>query len=195
MKKVLLLLGDYAEDYETMVPYQILKFAGYEADCIAPGKMPGDKIKTAVHDFLGEDTYCETQGHRFLINADFNQIRFHEYAGLYITGGRAPEYLRANQRVLDMVRYFFQLEKPVAAICHGIQILASADVLKGRTLTAYPSVALEISLCGGTYVAAEPQEAVVDRNLVTSPAWPGIAELMKYFVCLMEKNQGIQTGR
>lgn len=189
MKKVLLLMGDYAEDYEVMVPYQILKFAGYEADCIAPGKTSGDKIKTAVHDFLGEDTYCEVPGHRFLINADFNQIRLDEYAGLYITGGRAPEYLRMNQRVLDIVRYFFQLNKPVAAICHGIQVLSSAGVLKERSLTAYPSVAMEITLSGGIYVETEADKAVIDGNLVTSPAWPGIAELMRYFICLMEQYQ------
>lgn len=188
MKKVLLLVGDYAEDYEVMIPYQILKYAGYEADCIAPNKRIGDKIPTAVHDFFpGEDTYREMPGHRFEINADFNQVRLDEYSGLYITGGRAPEYLRLYQRVLDIVRYFFELDKPVAAICHGTQILSAANVLEGRMLTAYPAVAAEIPLAGGVYLEVEYNRAVTDGNLVTSPAWSGIPELMKSFIRLMEQ--------
>lgn len=187
MKKVLLLLGDYAEDYEVMIPYQILQFAGYEPHCVAPDRMPNDTIRTAIHDFLGDATYRETEGHRFLINTDFNQIKLDEYAGLYITGGRAPEYLRLNQKVIDIVKYFFDLNKPVAAICHGIQILTAADVVRGKVLTCYPAVSPEVTQAGGTYLEVPPDKAVTDGKLATSPAWPGIANLMKEFVTIMEQ--------
>lgn len=186
MKKVLLLVGDYAEDYEVMIPYQVLQYAGIEAVCVAPDKRIGEYIKTAVHDFLGDATYRETEGHRFQINGDFNQLQLQEYDGLYITGGRAPEYLRLNQRVLDIVRYFFQVNKPVAAICHGIQILTAADVVKNRTLTCYPAVAPEVVMAGGFYKEVAPDEAVADRMLVTAPAWPGVAALMRTFVPLLQ---------
>lgn len=185
MKKVLLLLGDYAEDYEVMIPFQILRYAGIEADCVAPDRLPGDTIRTAIHDFLGDATYRETEGHRFLINADFNQVKLDEYDGLYITGGRAPEYLRLNKKVIDIVKYFFELDKPVAAICHGIQILTAADVVEKRILTCYPAVAPEVTMAKGVYVAVNSDEAIIDKNLVTSPAWPGIAELMKQFINIL----------
>lgn len=187
MKKVLLLVGDYAEDYEVMIPFQILKYAGIQADCVAPDRQPGEFIRTAVHDFLGDATYRESEGHRFFINADFNQIKLNEYDGLYITGGRAPEYLRLNKKVIDVVRYFFELDKPVAAICHGIQILTAADVVRERVLTCYPAVAPEVAMASGVYLPVENDKAVADGNLVTSPAWPGIAELMKTFIALIEK--------
>lgn len=185
MKKVLLLLGDYAEDYEVMIPYQILKYADIEADCVAPDRLPKDTIRTAIHDFLGDMTYRESEGHRFIINADFNQIKLQEYDGLYITGGRAPEYLRLNKKVLDIVKYFFELDKPVAAICHGIQILTAADVVKERVLTCYPAVAPEVAMAGGVYLPMDSDKAIRDGNLVTSPAWPGIAELMKQFIAIL----------
>ena len=184
-KKVLLLVGDYAEDYEVMVPLQILKFISFEADSASPGKKAGDTIRTAVHDFLGDATYRETEGHRFLIDRDFQNINAKEYDGLYITGGRAPEYLRLNEKVLDLTRQFFLLNKPVAAICHGIQILTAADVVKGRKLTCYPAVAPEVSMAGGIYVEVPSDGAVTDGNLATSPAWPGIWALMQQFVVLL----------
>ncbi len=187
MKKVLMLFGDYAEDYEVMVPYQILCFAGYEPDCVAPDRRSGEKIRTAVHDFLGDATYRETEGHRFVLNADFNSLRLDEYAGLYLTGGRAPEYLRLNQKVMDIVRYFFSLNRPVAAICHGIQILTAADVVRGRKLTCYEAVGPEVKMAGGIYVKLDADKAMTDGNLATSPAWPGIAALMREFTALMER--------
>ncbi len=180
-----MLLGDYAEDYEVMIPYQILRFACFEADCVAPDKKPGDTIRTAVHDFLGDATYRETEGHRFSINKDFDDIRLDDYDGLYITGGRAPEYLRLNPRVLEIVRDFFKKNKPVAAICHGIQILTAADVVRGRKLTCYAAVSPEVTMAGGVYVEMDPSKAMTDGNLVTSPAWPGIPALMQQFVVLL----------
>lgn len=185
IKKVLLLAGDYTEDYETMVPFQALEVLGYKVDAVCPDKKPGDTIKTAIHDFLGYQTYSEKVGHNFLINADFNRINLDEYVGLFITGGRSPEYLRLNKRVIDIVRYFMESNKPVAAICHGPQILTTANVLKGRKATAYPAVGPDINLAGGQYVEVGVDEAIVDGNLVTSPAWPGNTAIIREFSKLL----------
>ncbi|MFR2691731.1 MAG: DJ-1/PfpI family protein [Enterocloster bolteae] len=94
---------------------------------------------------------------------------------------RAPEYLRLNSRVIDMVHYFMDLKKPVAAICHGVQILTAARVLKGKKVTAYPAVRPEVLAAGGIFMEKEPYEAVIFENLVTSPAWPGNVEILKGF--------------
>lgn len=188
MKKILMLLGDYAEDYEVMVPYQIMKFACLEVDCIAPDRIAGQKIKTAIHDFLGDATYKESEGHQFEINHNFSDLNLEEYDGLYITGGRAPEYLRIDTRVINLVKYFFTNHKPVAAICHGIQILTAANLVQGRVLTCYPAVAPEVIMAGGQYVEIDFDKAISDNNLVTSPAWPGIYALMQQFIALLLSN-------
>ena len=185
MKKILMLLGDYAEDYEVMIPYQILKFACIEVDCVAPDKQAGEKIKTAIHDFLGDATYRETEGHQFELNKDFATLNLSEYDGLYITGGRAPEYLRLDSRVINLVSYFVKACKPVAAICHGIQILTAADLVRGRNLTCYPAVAPEVTMAGGHYIELPADQAFTDGNLVTAPAWPGVYALMQQFVSLL----------
>lgn len=182
MKKILMLAGDFAEDYEVMVPYQALSVCGFAVDVVCPDKKAGETIKTAIHDFLGDQTYVEMPGHRFALNKDFEAVRCADYDGLYLTGGRAPEYLRLDARVIEIVRTFMAHNLPVAAICHGIQILTAADVLDGRRLTAYPAVAPEIVLAGGTYIEAAADEAVTDGNLVTSPAWPGNTAILKAFI-------------
>ena len=164
-KKVLLLCGDFTEDYETMVPFQALGVLGYQVDAVCPDKKAGETVATAVHDFLGEQT--------------------EDYEGLFITGGRAPEYIRLNARVLEIVREFFAAKKPVAAICHGPQVLAAAGVLKGYKATAYPAVGPDITLAGGSYVEVPVDQAVVDGNLVTSPAWPGDTAIVREFARLM----------
>jgi len=184
-KKILLLCGDFAEDYETMVPYQALSMLGYQVDAVCPDKKSGDVIATAVHDFLGQQTYAELRGHNFALTADFDQVKVDDYVGLYIAGGRAPEYIRLNTRVLEIVREFFAANKPVAAICHGPQVLVAAGVLQGFKATAYPAVGPDITVAGGTYVPVEVDSAVVDRNLVTSPAWPGDTAIMREFVKLL----------
>lgn len=184
-KKILMIAGDFVEDYEIMVPFQAMLSVGLEVDVIAPERKPGDRIPTAVHNFVGDQTYRETPGHDFTINADYNHILPEDYDGLYVPGGRAPEYLRLNERVLDLVRHFFQENKPVAAICHGIQILTVADVLKGRKLTAYVAVGPDIPLAGGTWEDISADEAVVDGNLVTSPAWPGHPAILSEFYKLL----------
>ena len=184
--KILMLVGDFSEDYEVMVPFQALQMAGFCVDAVCPGKRTGDFIKTAVHDFEGDQTYSEKPGHLFRLNASFAFVEADQYVGLYVAGGRACEYLRLDTEILALVRAFMSPNRPVAAICHGPQILAAADVLKGRRLTAYRAVAPEIRAVGGDYVAVEPEETVIDGNLVTSPAWPGHPNLLRAFVQLVD---------
>ncbi|WP_460539131.1 DJ-1/PfpI family protein [Echinicola sediminis] len=184
-KKILMIVGDYVEDYEAMVPFQAMLSVGLHVDTIAPERKKGDTVPTAVHDFVGDQTYKELTGHQFGITADFDSVDPAGYDGLYIAGGRAPEYIRLNQKVLDITRYFFDKNKPVAAICHGIQILTAAKVLKGRTLTAYVAVGPDIELAGGTWKDIPADKAIVDGNLVTSPAWPGHPAILKEFYKLL----------
>ena len=162
-KKVLLLCGDFTEDYETMVPFQALGVLGYQVDAVCPDKKAGETVATAVHDFLGEQTYTELRGHNFALTADFDAVKVEDYEGLFITGGRAPEYIRLNPRVLEIVREFFALKKPVAAICHGPQVLAAAGVLKGYKATAYPAVGPDVTLAGGEYVPVTGKIAKYDE--------------------------------
>jgi len=185
MKKVLFLTGDFTEDYETMVPFQMLEMVGYEVHAVCPGKKKGDTIKTAIHDFECDQTYSEKPGHNFALNYSFSDISVSDYSGLVIAGGRAPEYLRLNEKVLDIVQYFFTANKPVAAICHGIQILTAADVVRGRKLTAYPAVGPEVRLAGGEFQDIPVNGAFVDGNLVTSPAWPAHPAFIREFLKIM----------
>lgn len=183
--QVLLLAGDFVEDYEIMVPFQTLLTLGVRVDAVCPDRKSGDKIRTAVHDFEGDQTYSEKPGHNFQLNADFSSVQTSDYAGLLIPGGRAPEYLRLNERVLQIVREFFEADKPVAAVCHGIQILSAAGVLKGRSCTAYPACGPEIGLAGGRYVPVAVDDVHVDGNLVTSPAWPAHPAFCREFLKLL----------
>ncbi|HEY5593025.1 MAG TPA: DJ-1/PfpI family protein [Paludibacter sp.] len=185
MKKVLFLTGDFTEDYETMVPFQMLEMVGYEVHVVCPDKKKGDTIKTAIHDFEGDHTYTEKPGHNFVLNYSFKDIVLSDYSGLVIAGGRAPEYLRLNEKVIEIVKYFFKTIKPVAAICHGIQILTAADVVRGRKLTAYPAVGPEVTLAGGEFQNIPVDGAFVDGNLVTSPAWPAHPSFMREFLKIM----------
>ncbi len=187
MKKILLLAGDYVEDYEAMVPFQMLQMAGYDVHSVCPGKKPGESVKTAVHDFEGDQTYSEKRGHNFAINYDFDQVNPADYAGLVIPGGRAPEYLRLNQGLIEIVKQFFGSGKPVAAICHGPQILVAAGVLRGKKCTAYPAVKPDIVMAGATWVEPAPSadNAVVDGMLVTAPAWPAHPQWMASFIKML----------
>lgn len=173
-KRILFLVGDFVEDYEVMVPFQMLAMVGHQCDAVCPDKKAGESVATAIHDFEGHQTYSEKPGHRFRLTADFESIDPAAYDALVLPGGRAPEYLRLNERVLEIVRYFHQAGKPIAAICHGPQILAAADVLEGKACSAYPACAPEVRLAGGTFVQPSPQfdSAHRDGQLVTAPAWP-----------------------
>lgn len=171
-KKILLLAGDFVEDYEIMVPFQALLAVGHTVHAVCPGKRAGETVKTAVHDFEGDQTYLERPGHNFTLNASFEEIQPEAYDALLLPGGRAPEYLRLNPRVREIVKHFVDAGKPIAAICHALQILAATGVLKGRRCTAYPAVGPDVTLAGGTYMEIPIDGAYTDGNLVTAPAWP-----------------------
>ncbi len=184
-KKILLLVGDFVEDYEAMVPFQALRMVGHLVDAVCPGKRGGESVKTAIHDFEGDQTYSEKPGHRFVLTAAFGEIDPAGYDALVIPGGRAPEYLRLDPAVLELVRHFLRNDKPIAAICHGAQLLAAAGGLTGRRASAYPAVGPEVRAAGGSYVDLPATEAVVDGNLVTAPAWPAHPEWLARFLELL----------
>jgi protease I len=171
-KKILMLVGDYAEDYETMVPFQALQMVGHTVHAVCPGKRSGEKIRTAIHDFEGDQTYSEKRGHDFTLNATFAEVSEGDYQALVLVGGRAPEYLRLERKVIELVRRFNDAGKPIAAICHGPQILTAADVVRGRKVSAYPAVGPEVKMAGAEFVSLNVDQAIADGNLVTAPAWP-----------------------
>src|SRR5262249_27554610 len=122
-KKILMLVGDFVEDYEVMVPFQALSMVGHAVHAVCPGKKAGENVRTAVHAFEGDQTYTEKPGHDFTLNATFAEVKAEGYDALVIPGGRAPEYIRLDDKVLSLVRGFAQANKPIAAVCHGIQVL------------------------------------------------------------------------
>jgi protease I len=184
-KKILMLVGDYVEDYEAMVPFQALLMVGHTVDAVCPGKKAGDAVRTAIHDFEGDQTYSEKRGHNFSLNATFESARPEDYDALVIPGGRAPEYIRLNPRVLEIVRHFAGAKKPIAAICHGAQVLAAAGVLEGKRCSCYPAVSPDVTRAGGTYVEIAMTEAVVDGNLVSAPAWPAHPAWLAKFLAVL----------
>lgn len=184
-KKILFLTGDFAEDYETMVPFQALQMVGHTVHAVCPGKKAGDKIKTAIHDFEGDQTYTEKPGHLFALNASFDEVDVARYDALMIAGGRAPEYLRLNPRVIEIVQQFAKASKPIAAVCHGAQLLAAAEVIRGKRISAYPACSPEVKLAGGEYAQIEVDQAVTDGNFVTAPAWPAHAQWLAQFLKLL----------
>jgi protease I len=184
-KKVLMLVGDFVEDYEVMVPFQTLQTVGHEVHAVCPGKAAGDKVRTAIHDFEGDQTYSEKPGHNFGLNATFDEVKAEDYDALVIPGGRAPEYIRLNPKVLEVVKHFAEADKPIAAICHGPQVLAAADTLKGRECSAYPAVGPDVIQAGGTWVDIPVDQAHVDGNLVTAPAWPAHPDWLAKFLTVM----------
>jgi protease I len=184
-KKILMLIGDYVEDYEVMVAFEALLMVGHEVHTVCPGKKSGDFVRTCIHDFEGDQTYTEKLGHNFALNARFDEVKPEDYDAVMIPGGRSPEYLRVNDRVLEIVRHFASQKKPIAAICHGPQVLAAAGVLQGRKCSCYPGSAPEVTQSGGTFVDLAMNEAVVDGNLVTGPAWPALHAWLGKFLTLL----------
>jgi protease I len=184
-KKILMIVGDYVEDYEVMVPFQALLMVGHQVHAVCPDKKAGESVKTAIHDFEGDQTYSEKRGHNFGLNASFEEIKAEDYDALVIPGGRAPEYIRLNNRVLQMVRHFASAGKPIATICHGAQLLAAAGVLEGRSCSAYPAVGPDVTRAGGKYVEIAVDQAHADGNLISAPAWPAHPQwLAKFLVAL-----------
>jgi len=184
-KRILMLVGDYVEDYEVMVPFQALQMVGHAVHAVCPGKLAGEKVRTAIHDFEGDQTYSEKRGHNFTLNQAFDDVKETAYDALVIPGGRAPEYLRLNPRVLEVVRHFAEAKKPIAAICHGAQILAAAGILDGKKCSAYPAVGPEVDRAGGRYVDLPVDQAVTDGNLVTAPAWPAHPAWLAQFLAVL----------
>lgn len=186
MARLLLIAGDFVEDYEIMVPYQALQAMGHGVDAVCPEKREGDSVKTAIHDFEGDQTYTEKPGHHFTLNATFSETDPADYDGLVIPGGRAPEYLRLDERVLDMVRHFVDHEKPIAVICHGAQLLAAAVSLEGWRVSAYPACEPDVRLAGGDFAAIGVDQAITSGKMVSAPAWPAHPEWLKQFNALLE---------
>ena len=187
-KKILMLVGDYVEDYEVMVPFQALLMVGHTVHAVCPGKKSGDQIRTAIHDFEGDQTYSEKPGHNFTLNATFDDVKVEDYDALIIPGGRAPEYIRLNEAVLKAVRHFAENNKPIAAICHGAQVLAAAGVIAGKACTGYPAVGPDVKSAGGQWVEVPVDKAHVDGNLVTAPAWPAHPEWLAKFLEVLGTN-------
>ncbi len=181
-KKILMLVGDYGEDYEIMVPFQALAMVGHQVAAVCPGKKKGEKIRTAIHDFEGDQTYSEKRGHDFALNETFEGTKASDYDALLIAGGRAPEYLRLNPAVITLVKQFAEAKKPIAAVCHGPQILSAADVIRGKNISAYPAVAPEVRLAGAEFAEVPIDRAVVDGNFVTAPAWPAHPDWLAKFL-------------
>jgi len=181
-KKILMLVGDFVEDYEVMVPFQALLMVGHSVHAVCPDKKAGATVRTAVHDFEGDQTYSEKPGHNFTLNATFDEIKAEDYDALVIPGGRAPEYIRLNDKVLAIVRHFAQAGKPIAAICHGAQVLAAAGVVEGKSCSAYPAVGPDVTRAGGTYVNIPVDKAHMDGNLVSAPAWPAHPDWLAKFL-------------
>jgi len=186
MANVLMIAGDYVEDYELMVPFQALQMVGHRVSAVCPDKASGDSIRTAIHDFEGDQTYSEKPGHLFVLNATFDDIQAEDFDALLIPGGRAPEYLRLDARVIALVKHFAAAGKPIAAVCHGPQLLAAAGVISGRTISAYPACAPEVTLAGAQYADIDVTAAVTDGNIVTAPAWPAHPAWLAQFNALLD---------
>jgi len=184
-KNILMLVGDYVEDYEVMVPFQALLMVGHTVHAVCSGKKAGDKVRTAIHDFEGDQTYSEKPGHNFVLNASFDDIKPESYDALVIPGGRAPEYIRLDQKVLEVVRHFSKANKPIASICHGAQLLVAAGIMEGKKCSAYPAVGPDVTLAGGTYMVIPVEEAFVDGNLVSAPAWPAHPDWLAKFLKML----------
>ncbi len=181
-KKILMLVGDYVEDYEVMVPFQTLSMVGHTVHAVCPDKKAGETVRTAIHDFEGDQTYSEKPGHLFTLNATFAKIKAETYDALVIPGGRAPEYIRLNKAVLKIVQHFSQADKPIASICHGAQLLVAAGVVDGKKCSAYPTVGPDITCAGGKYIDIPIDQAFVEGKLVTAPGWPAHPDWLAKFL-------------
>ncbi len=181
--QILIITGDAGESYECLYARHRFLEAGWEVTVAAPSRR---RLHLVIHDFEpGWDTYIERQGYVVEADATFDDVSADDYAAILVLGGRAPEYLRHDARVLDLVRAFDSSGKWVFAICHGVQILAAAGLIGGRTVTAYEHCRWEIAAAGATYVTDE--QAVRDGRIVTGQTWQSHPEFYRLvFTCLSE---------
>ena len=184
-KKILMLVGDYVEDYEVMVPFQALQMVGHTVHAVCPDKKAGDFVLTAIHDFEGEQTYSEKPGHNFVLNFDFADVKAEDYDAVIVPGGRSPEYLRLNATVLELIQAFDQAQKPIATVCHGAQLLAAAGILDDRECAAYPACGPDVEMAGGHYIELPANGAHLEGNLVSAPAWPAHPTWLAGFLMLL----------
>ena len=179
-KKILMLVGEFSEEYEIFVFEQTMHAVGHTVHVVCPDKKSGEVLKTSLHDFEGHQTYTEKLGHDYYLNKTFADVNPAEYDAVYCAGGRGPEYIRIDKRVQAIVRHFHDTGKPIFTICHGVQILIAVDgVVRGREVAALQYCEPEVTLAGGKYIDVAPTGAHVDGNLVSAKGWPGLSNFMR----------------
>ena len=179
-KKILMLVGEFSEEYEIFVFEQAMHAVGHTVHVVCPGKKAGEMIKTSLHDFEGHQTYTEKLGHDYYVNKTFAEVKPEQYDAVYCAGGRGPEYIRIDKGVQAIVRHFHEAGKPIFTICHGVQILMAVDgVLAGRQVAGLGACAPEIRAVGGTYVDVDPTGVHVDGTMVSAKGWTALAAFMR----------------
>ncbi len=179
-KKILMLVGDFTEEYEIFVFHQAMEAVGHTVDIVCPDKKAGQILHTSLHDFEGHQTYTEKLGHNYILNKTFADVDPAEYDAVYAAGGRGPEYIRIDKRVQAIVRHFHESDKPIFTICHGVQVLMAVDgVIRGKRVAALQYCEPEVTAVGGIYVDVPPTGAHVDGKLVSAKGWPGLAAFMR----------------
>lgn len=182
MTKVLLVIGDATEVLDTMYPYFRLPEDNFEVVVAAPEKRLYHMV---LHERPpGWDITQERPGYHLQSDIAFRDVVPQEYVGLFLSGGRAPEYLRYDEHLLAITRHFFEKNKPVASICHGIEIIAAADCIRGRKVTTVPKCELDATTAGATYT---DEAVVVDGNLVTAGVWMHNTGLLREFIRLLKQ--------
>ena len=186
-KKVLMLIGEYSEEYEIYVVEQALEALGHEVDIICPETKAGQMVRTSVHDFgPGVMTWTEHLGHNIEVNVDFDAVDTADYDAVYVAGGRGPEYIRTYPRIREIVREFHRDNKPIAAICHGLQVLVAVpEVIAGKRVAGLFTVEPEVALTDATYVKIGGKDALRDGNLVTAEGWTALAAFIREFIALL----------
>ncbi|XP_021898028.1 DJ-1 protein homolog E-like [Carica papaya] len=184
-RSALILCGDYMEDFEVAVPFYALQAFGVRVDCVSPNKKSGDKCITAVHEFLGFELYTELPGHKFELNANFEEVKPESYDALIIPGGRFTELLSVDEKCLTVVTKFAETGRTILCTCHSQLMLAAAGVLKGKKCTGFGSMKPVIELAGGTWWEQSGISSVLDitacledGNILSSIGWPAHGECL-----------------
>ncbi|HET7715423.1 MAG TPA: DJ-1/PfpI family protein [Bauldia sp.] len=179
-KKILMLVGDFTEEYEIFVFDQAMEAVGHEVDIVCPDKKAGELLHTSLHDFEGHQTYTEKLGHIHHVTKTFSKVDPADYDAVYIAGGRGPEYIRIDKRVQSILRHFHEHDKPIFTICHGVQVLmAVPESIRGKRVAGLQYCEPEVTAVGGVYVDVPPTGAHVDGKLVSAKGWTGLAAFMR----------------